>query len=330
MTIGATIPLCPETAKGGKSTKFTPAAARDSAAEEATWYRGDPTKQRVVQSKHHGNEDGFGIESTLMKSLLQGEYYDLRQNGFSSIHDSAKVPKHSTDGSYFQPGVKAEMTKQQERAFFKLQVHDENNRSYMSRVIKAEYLYGDMKTHPKLAISNIIARNRLEASKPNSRSRSAMQKRIGELRLRNDWRSPQRQVAERIAKESCELFEKNALLDVTEFLTKTSKESRESLEGLFGSILSNASQRSLRSSNNVRPLSPVLGCTDGTVRPGTAAIMERSERDQQRAVDRLHKSSQRPGTSTSRLTLSSMLHCIFDLSIFLCDTFRWESDGTTM
>ena len=277
-------PLSPEIAVGGKSTKFNP--PHFSAAHESTWYRGDPAKQRILAIKPI-DEGGPQLPSNLAKDVLQGSFYSKRENGFSSIHDNAKVPNDSTDGSNVYPGVLAHLTRLQERAFFKSQVHDEYNRTYVARVLEGQFMYGGATTHPKLNTKNIITRNRRAASKPNSRSQSAVDKRAGLEYIASDLQSPQRRAAERITNEAADLLDCKAQRVVADFLSRETKENRESFEELFGSIRSSSKRaRGFMSADHMQNLSLSTGYQDSDtpVRPGTAAVMERSNRDFQRAV----------------------------------------------
>ena len=115
------IPLNPENATGGKSTVWNPPFV--SAAEEGTWFKGDATKKRIINSRAEASADG-----SVVKALMRGDLYNVRQNGYSAINDTVTVPLEGTDGSYFTPGVPAEMTHLQERAFFKHAEHDDQNR----------------------------------------------------------------------------------------------------------------------------------------------------------------------------------------------------------
>ena len=305
--MGEFIPLCPETRVGGKSTAANPDHV--SAGVESAWYRGDPTMPRLLKAQHRG-EPAPDHSVGMMKSILQGDFYNLRENGFSSIVHSQKAPDFSVDGSYFQPGVKGDMTSQQERAFFKKQAHDDLNRTYVSRIVKGDFMYGDLKKRPRLNVTNKIAQNRMAASKPNSRSQSALERRTGASpTAQSDWRPPQRREAERIANASGALFDRKAHYDVLDFLAKTSQENRESLEGLFGSMLGPTDRRphatTRTDTQDTRPAAEVTivhspSGDSGAVRPGTASVMERSERDLQRTVAaQLHKNKP-PGTCPQR------------------------------
>ena len=304
MGFGDIIPLCPENTFGGKSTAANPKWTHVSAADESTWFRGDPTLPRLLPHSqvHHlqNHRDAeHGGRRGSVKELLQGDYYNLRENGFSGIAYGEKPPDASVDGSCFQPGVAGEMTGMQERAFFKHQAHDELNRTYVSRVVKGDFMYGDMKKRPRLNVTNKIALNRMAASKPSSRSQSTLAKRTGATPTSppGDWRHPQRREAERIANATGELFDKKAHYDVLDFLTKTSQGNRESLESLFGSMLGPTDLRPDAAlgavSHDTRPdaeIASVHSPFDSAARPGTAAVMERSERDLQRSVaNQLHK-----------------------------------------
>jgi len=304
MGFGDIIPLCPENTFGGKSTAANPKWTHVSAADESTWFRGDPTLPRLLPHSqvHHlqNHRDAeHGGRRGSVKELLQGDYYNLRENGFSGIAYGEKPPDASVDGSCFQPGVAGEMTGMQERAFFKHQAHDELNRTYVSRVVKGDFMYGDMKKRPRLNVTNKIALNRMAASKPSSRSQSTLAKRTGATPTSppGDWRHPQRREAERIANATGELFDKKAHYDVLDFLTKTSQGNRESLESLFGSMLGPTDLRPDAAlgaaAHDTRPdaeIASVHSPFDSAARPGTAAVMERSERDLQRSVaNQLHK-----------------------------------------
>jgi len=155
----------------------------------------------------------------------------------------------------------------------------------VSRVLRGDFIYGNQsgkrsKSKPP-NMTRFIARNRMEASKPSSRSVSAMEKRSGRDLSSTDTRPAQRRAAEKITDSCADLIDPKAKFQVVDYLTKSSKETRDSLEGLFASIQA-ASRTKEAPLTEYRPGRPT-GSYD-VVRPGTAAVMERSERDVQQAV----------------------------------------------
>ena len=71
------LPLGPETAVGGKLGPERP-VPEVSGALESTWFRGNPSLQRVSRVPRGAKED-------LVKTVLRGDYYNVRENGFSTI-----------------------------------------------------------------------------------------------------------------------------------------------------------------------------------------------------------------------------------------------------
>jgi hypothetical protein len=162
----------------------------------------------------------------------------------------------------------------------------------VSRVLRGDFIYGNAsakKPPLKRSISQIIARNRREASKPSSRSVSAMEKRNGRDLSNTDTRPAQRRVADRIADTCADFIDSKAKFQVVDYLSKTSNANRDSLEGLFASIRSASKSKSLLSregpqQSSDKAASRLMSGPDGMSRPGTAAVMGRSERDVQQAI----------------------------------------------
>jgi hypothetical protein len=294
-------PLNPEVPYDHKCMKFTPQEI--SGAEDTKWYRGDPAQQRVRQTRAKYDND------SLMKSVLRGDYYNLRENGYSTIREDARLPWAYKDGSTFKPGLKTDvsMTRLQERSFFKLQQHDDYNRTLVSRVMRGDFMSADLSKKPRLNISNIITRNRRAASKPSSRSQSALDTRTGRECTRSDGKIEKRVAAERIASDYCDLIDVKAQRELVDFLARTSKESQASVEGLFESIRASSSkvrreqaskdamlpvQDSREDSKDSRSCLAISTGYSTSQRPGTASVMERSARDLHHTIaSQLHKDS---------------------------------------
>ena len=269
------LPLGPETAVGGKLVPERP-VPEISGALESTWFRGNPSLQRVSRVPRGAKED-------LVKTVLRGDYYNVRENGFSTIKEDGTMPAANKDSSVFMPGVKAPMTKLQERSFFRTQQHDQLNRSLMSRLIKNEFQASETKTKSQLKINNIISRNRRNASQPASRSQSAMDHRTFlKQGILLNGRPSKRQAAGQIALEFAELFDPKATNEVVDFLSRTSQENRKSFEDLLGSIRSTAKQPQ---SAEGAPVHQNRGAGMMDNLPGTSqrpvmdAAMDLSERD---------------------------------------------------
>lgn len=90
--------------------------------------------------------------------------------GFSAIREDGREPHPSVDGSVFEPGVPAEMTAQQARAFFKFQAHDPATmRTVMANILSHKYSEEPLSTGSERA-PNFVAKNRLAASRTPMRS----------------------------------------------------------------------------------------------------------------------------------------------------------------
>eukprot|EP00281_Chroomonas_sp_CCMP1168_P015390 CAMPEP_0206219132 /NCGR_PEP_ID=MMETSP0047_2-20121206/4161_1 /ASSEMBLY_ACC=CAM_ASM_000192 /TAXON_ID=195065 /ORGANISM="Chroomonas mesostigmatica_cf, Strain CCMP1168" /LENGTH=216 /DNA_ID=CAMNT_0053641665 /DNA_START=416 /DNA_END=1063 /DNA_ORIENTATION=+ len=171
----------------------------------------------------HKNSNG-----NLIKNLVQGDYYGVRENGFSSIKPSAEIPPVEKDGSNFQPGVDAEMTEPQKRAFFRMQEHDDHNRTMVANIIAHRYMMPNLsKAQPKG--SNMLQRNKKRVKETQKLKQATGQARVA-MKPHN-----KEEEAFRILSDIAPMVDQHARPEVLDWLIKASKEEQESFTKIFKS-----------------------------------------------------------------------------------------------
>ncbi|KAJ1479350.1 hypothetical protein T484DRAFT_1903041 [Baffinella frigidus] len=206
-----------------------------NAANHNEWFVGDPNRPRVLPQRQSAD---FGppmnSQGNLIKGLLQGQFYNLRENGYSTIHENGKEPGLDVDGSVFEPGVPADMTVRQERAFFKFAAHDKaTSRTIISNILSNKYGAGQLSASASIG-PNYINKNKTLASRTPLRNTSTTN---GSSMSKRGRATPDELIAEGSA-----VLDARSRGRVQTWLRGASEEEREKFRRVIGSLSRTAAQ----------------------------------------------------------------------------------------
>jgi hypothetical protein len=196
------------------------------------------------------------------------------------------------DGSVFEPGVPAEMTTQQTRAFFKFQAHDPATlRTVMANILSHKYSEEPLSTGSERAL-NFVAKNRLAASRTPMRSTTRS--------LSGSTSRRRRASPAALLEDGAGLIDARSRGRVESWLRGASAKERAAFQRVMSALDRETKAQQGRVdapkappasappelAERPRSSSAATAAHGGgeARRPGTASLLERSEREVERAV----------------------------------------------